>query len=188
MNKQEFLAALSRKLNGLPEDDLQRSLDYYREMLADRTEEGLSEEEAVAALGSVEQIAAQILEANPGSRTKRRLSAWEIVLLILGAPLWLPLLIAAASIVLSAYIVIWSGVLVLYSLAVSLAATAFAGIVCALPLFCQGEVAVGLLYLGLGLIGAGLTAPAFWGCNCIAKGLVRLTGWVFRKLLRRESK
>ena len=45
MNKQEFLSALSDKLSVLSEEDKEKSIDYYSEMIDDRMEEGLSEEE-----------------------------------------------------------------------------------------------------------------------------------------------
>ena len=45
MNKQEFLAELRRGLSGLPRDDIEERLSFYGEMLDDRIEEGLSEEE-----------------------------------------------------------------------------------------------------------------------------------------------
>ena len=69
-------------------------------MIADRMEDGLSEEDAVASVGSVEEIAAQIIADTPLSKLakayikpKRRLTAWEIVLLALGFPIWFSLLV-----------------------------------------------------------------------------------------------
>lgn len=59
MNKQEFLAELQKGLSGLPQEDRDERLTFYGEMLDDRMEEGLSEEEAVAAVGSVEEIVRQ---------------------------------------------------------------------------------------------------------------------------------
>ena len=47
MNKQQFLAALRARITGLPKADLERTLQYYREMIDDRVEEGVPEEEAV---------------------------------------------------------------------------------------------------------------------------------------------
>ena len=41
-------------------------------------------------------------------RPKRRLQAWEIVLLALGLPVWLSLGLAALAVVLSLYVVVWS--------------------------------------------------------------------------------
>ena len=110
MTQQAFIDALSAALASLPPADRNRSLDYYREIIGDRMEEGCSEEEAVAALGDPALIAKQILEetqspasetadpasgnaANTAERSRKGLKAWEIILLVLGAPLWLPLLL-----------------------------------------------------------------------------------------------
>ena len=46
MSKQEFLEQLRRGLPGLPREDIEERLKFYSEMLEDRMEEGLSEEEA----------------------------------------------------------------------------------------------------------------------------------------------
>ena len=42
MNKQEFLAHLRKGLSGLPQNDIEKRLNFYGEMLEDRMEEGLS--------------------------------------------------------------------------------------------------------------------------------------------------
>ena len=115
MCKQEFLAQLRQGLSGLPQEDIEERLTFYSEMLDDRIEEGLSEEDAVAQIGTVEKIVSQIMSEIPLTKLvkekvkpKRALRAWEIVLLILGSPIWLSLLIAAAAVVLSVYAAIWS--------------------------------------------------------------------------------
>ena len=68
MNKQEFLAGLQKGLSGLPQEDVEERLTFYGEMLDDRMEEGLSEEEAVAAAGSVEEIVGQVVADIPLAR------------------------------------------------------------------------------------------------------------------------
>ena len=45
MRKQEFLAQLRKALSGLPQDEIEERLTFYGEMIDDRMEEGLSEEE-----------------------------------------------------------------------------------------------------------------------------------------------
>lgn len=60
MNKNELLNTLREKLSGLPKNDIERSLEYYKEIIEDKIDEGISEDDAVAALGSVDDIAAQI--------------------------------------------------------------------------------------------------------------------------------
>ena len=61
MNKQEFLSRLKNGLSALSEKELEERLTFYGEMIDDRIEEGLTEEDAVAAVGSVDEIIAQIL-------------------------------------------------------------------------------------------------------------------------------
>ena len=54
MTKTEFLDGLRAGLSDLDPADIQKSTDYYDEMICDRMEDGMSEEEAVAAIGPVE--------------------------------------------------------------------------------------------------------------------------------------
>mgnify|MGYP003303956627 CR=1 FL=1 len=65
MNKEQFLIELASALAGLPEDDIEKSLEFYSEMIDDRIEEGLTEEEAVAEIGSIDEIRAQIIKDIP---------------------------------------------------------------------------------------------------------------------------
>ena len=80
MTKQEFLSELERALGKLPHAEVEQALAFYDEAISDRMEDGLSEAEAVADLGPVDEIAAQIAaetppipraiaRANTGSRT-----------------------------------------------------------------------------------------------------------------------
>lgn len=64
MDKQTFLEELEKKLAALPEDERARLVDYYREMIDDRVEEGLDEAAAVAALGDPAELAGA-LDAAP---------------------------------------------------------------------------------------------------------------------------
>ena len=43
LNKEQFLAALGARLSGMPKADLERTLQYYREMIDDRVEDGMTE-------------------------------------------------------------------------------------------------------------------------------------------------
>ncbi|MBR4965050.1 MAG: DUF1700 domain-containing protein, partial [Lachnospiraceae bacterium] len=88
MNKAEFLMALRERLSGLPEEDFNKSIDYYTEMIDDRVEDGMSEEDAVACLGSMDEIITQILSevslpklVKEKVKPKRALAVWEIILI-----------------------------------------------------------------------------------------------------------
>ena len=190
MDKKEFLSALEARLAGLPEADRQSSLDFYAEMLDDLMEGGMTEREAVASLGSVDAIAEEILMDTPlpklikaKMKPKRRMRAWEIVLIAVGSPVWLPILIALFAVALSLYITLWAAVLSLYAGDLAFAVSAPAGIVAAILLFVQGEAAGGLLFFGAGLVLAGLTVLWLLLCNLTAKGT-----WQLGKLTLRGIK
>ncbi len=123
MTKEDFLYALQNSLCDLPPEDVDQSLEYYMEMIDDCIEDGMTEEEAVAQLGSLSEIAERIrldmplptlVRVRTGSRP---LKAWEIVLLVLGSPVWLPILLSVFVILLSVYIVVWAVLISLYIVA-----------------------------------------------------------------------
>lgn len=62
MTRAQFLNDLYRRLEGLTQEQAEQHLTYYAEMLADRMEEGMSEEQAVESMEDVETIARRILE------------------------------------------------------------------------------------------------------------------------------
>lgn len=182
MNKQAFLAALQAKLSGLPAQDVQDRLSFYAEMIDDRMEDGVSEEEAVAEIGSVDAIAADILSKIPltriikeKSRPKRRLEAWEIVLLILGAPIWLSLLIALFAVVISLYAAAWSVIVSIWAVFGSLAASGVGCFLAGIGFVIGGHALSGVAMLGAGLLLAGLSVFAFFGCQAATGGILWLT-------------
>lgn len=186
MNKNEFLTALRGRLNGLPEEDIIKSMDYYGEMLDDRIEDGMSEEEAVEALGSIEDIMSEILSAvslpklvKEKVKPKRALKAWEIVLLILGAPLWIPLVAAVLITVLSIYLSIWSIIISLYAVDLSVAVSGLVCIGVAVALLFNGQLIPCGVVFGTGLVCMGLSILLFLGFNLITKGIL----WVSKKAL-----
>lgn len=63
MTKQEFLNELRNLTGALSEGERSKLLEYYEEMIDDRVEEGVPEEEAVAAMGSPADIAAEFAPA-----------------------------------------------------------------------------------------------------------------------------
>ena len=182
MSKQEFLAQLKDGLSGLPQSDIEERVAFYEEMIADRIEEGLSEEQAVSEIGSVEQVIAQIVEDTPFTRIvkervrpKRKLQIWEIVLLILGSPVWAALLIAAFAVMLSIYIVIWSVIISLWAVDLSLFISALACIVAIFFIPASGSGAAVLALISASLVLVGLSIFVFFGCKAATKGAVILT-------------
>ena len=183
MNKEDFLNELRKKLSGLPQDDLEERLSFYSEMIDDRVEDGKSQEEAVADIGTVDSVVEQIMADTPLAllvkervRPKRDLKAWEVLLLILGSPVWVPLIMAFVIIALSVYVVIWSVVICFYALDLSLLA-GFIGCIVGIFMYIGAKNAAGVLFsIGAAFICAGLAILMFFACVWITKAVVRLTG------------
>lgn len=194
MNKEQFLSSLRESLDGLSGEDIAERLAFYSEAIDDRMEDGLTEEEAVAQLGDADDIAARILHEIPGPRPvkdKRRMSTFEIVLLVLGFPVWFSLLAAAFSIVVSLFAAIWSVVVSFWAAEVSVAAGAIAGFAGA-GVFCfSGSVHTGLLLLSAALACVGLSIFGFYACMAITKGVWFVTKksalWIKSLFTRKEG-
>ena len=189
MTKREFLEGLSARLAGFPQSEIEERLEFYAEMIDDRMEDGFSEEEAVAGIGSVEEIARQIAAEIPLSRiakekikSRGRMRTREIVLLCAGFPIWLPLLVAAIAIWISLYAVGWSLVACVWALFGGVAGCALGGVVGGGVFACTGFGIVGCVTVGVGIFCAGLSIFGFFGALAATKGYVRLTGLFFRWL------
>lgn len=182
MKKREFLMELQNQLSGLPWEEVKERLDFYSEMIDDRMEEGVSEKEAVARIGSVDEIASQILAEIPLAKLikekmkpNRRFKTWEIVLLAVGSPIWLSLLLSAFAVLISLYAVLWSGVISAWAVFVSSAACVLWGIVGGIVVAILQNGWSGLATIGMGIFCAGLTIFLFYGCKAATKGMVWLT-------------
>ena len=182
MNKIKFVLFLSGKLNGLPPEEWEDRISFYIEAIDDRMEEGLSEEEAVAALGSIDNIVAEILADIPLTRLvakkikpKRRLAAWEIVLLALGSPIWLALALSALAVFVSIYVSIWSVVISLWAVFGSLLGCTIGGIASGILFASLGNGLSGIAMISAGIVCAGLSIFLFFGCRETTKGIAHLT-------------
>ena len=186
MNKNEFLATLRERLQGLPEEDIIKSMDFYGEMIDDRMEDGMSETEAVEALGNIEEIISQILSevslpklVKERVKPKRALKAWEIVLLVLGAPLWIPLSAAVILTVLAIYLSVWSVIISLYVVDLAVVICGIAFIRLAVAFLFGGQFVPGGAAFGAGLVCIGLSILLFFAFNLVTKGIL----WVSKKVL-----
>ena len=181
MTKSEYLDALRAKLAGLPPQELAERLAFYNEMITDRMEDGMPEAEAVAEIGPVEDVVNQIMSEIPLSalvrqkvRPKRALKAWEILLLVLGSPVWLPLLIAAFAVGLSLYIVVWAVVVCLWAAVVCLAAGVLWCLIQVFRFQTAGNPGGALFAGGAALICAGLAIALFFACKALTRGVILL--------------
>ena len=180
MTKVEFLNALRNRLNGLPKDDLDNRLSFYEEMINDRMDEGKSEEEAVDEIGSVDEVVKQIANETPllklvkeKTKPKRSLRAWEIVLIAVGFPIWLPLLITLLTLIFVGYILIWTLVIVIYSVEFALAVSSIGCLVGFFAYLSAGQV--NPLLIGAAIMCAGASVLLFFGCIGVTKATIKLS-------------
>ena len=163
MTKQEYLDRIRLLLQSLPEEDRERSLAFYAESIDDRVEDGMSEEEAVASMENPEEAAKAILMDMPlptlvkaRVKTRRKRDVLEILLLVLGAPLWLPLLLTLLLLGLTVILVVWVLVLSLGAVALSLALAGLACLVGTVTVLASSGLPTLLLGPGAALVLAGL--------------------------------
>lgn len=199
MTKLEFLMDLETALQPLPDAERQQSLEYYFEIIDDRMEDGMSEEEAVAACGDVDEIAEKIIIDTPltklvkqKNKTRRRMQAWEIVLIVLGFPIWFSLAVAFFCVLLAISIVLWCVVMCVFVCSITCGAVGFALSVAAIAAFCTGNYLPGLVLLGCAMICAGLTILFFLLGRLCGKGVAKLHKLTFRGIkrcfIRKEAK
>ena len=177
MNKIEFITKLEEKLQGLPRADVYERLNFYSEMIDDRVEEGFSEEEAVKNIGTVEEVSAQIIGdipfvkiAKEKIKNKSELKGWEIAVLTLGAPLWIPLVIATVAVLFSFYIVTWALVISLWAVFIALLVCFPFGVFACIVFAINGNGVTGLMLLGGGTFVAGVGLTLFFVCKEATKG------------------
>ncbi|MBR4881861.1 MAG: aldo/keto reductase, partial [Clostridia bacterium] len=183
---------------GLPADAIADRVDFYSEMIDDLTEDGLSEEAAVAEVGNIDSIVKEIIDDTSLTKLikekvkqKKRLKWWELTLIIVGSPIWLSILIAALAVILSLYISVWSVVASLWSVFASFAGIAFGGLVYSVASFCMGETLSGIACIGIAIASAGLAIFVFYGCKAVTKGWIWLTKKMFlgikKAFVKREA-
>ena len=152
MTRDEFLGRLGELLACLPAEQVEETKAFYAEAIADRMEDGMSEEEAVAAMGTPGEVAEATLDDLPAvpraiAKTRRRSTALLWVLTIVGSPVWVPLLLAFAAVAVTVYVCIWVLALCVWVIAATLGAVGAASL---------ALVGCGLAFIGVALlVGAG---------------------------------
>lgn len=184
MNKEAFLNELRSKLSGLPQEDIDERVSFYREMIEDHVEDGATEEEAVSDIGPVDEVVKTIMAEIPltkivktraKNKQKKSMPVWAIILLVLGFPVWFPLLISVFAVVLSIFITVWAIIFSLYVTDFALGMSAIACILAAVVSFAAGKIALGFMCIGAALILAGITILFFFGIWYVVKGVLFLT-------------
>ena len=187
MSKEVFLNALRMRLSSLPQNEVDERVSFYEEMIEDRMDEGKSEDEAIAEIGTVDEIVEQIADETPlvslvkeKIRPKRRIKAWEIVLIVLGFPLWFPLVLTALILALVFYLLMWILVIVTYSVELALTVSGIGGIVAYFASLANGEP--NLMLIAMGIMCLGGAVLLFFGCIGATKANIKFTKFIMRKI------
>ncbi len=189
MTRDQFLDGLRQELHGLPRQEIEQTVHYYFEIIADRIEEGMTEEQAVAKMEPMHVIARRVLSDFKGNGVPaRKMSVFLITMLILGFPLWFPLLITGAAMMVVALTLIWVFVLTIWATCLGL----FSGGMAAIITLLTGGFHSGMPFIGqvgLGMAAMGLSIFLFYaakGAIPLAMGAtVSMVSWIKRAFVRR---
>ena len=160
MNKTQFCALLGNKLKPyLSPKEMYKTLNFFEEMIDDRIDEGLSEEEAVSQLGDINIIVDQILDEHNIGKKQTKL-VWRFIPRELGfinIVLLFPAWITIFSLVASLFIVILS---IIFSIVLSIIAIFIGGILLILKspfyLIYERNISYFLDTLGFGFVNTGI--------------------------------
>lgn len=185
MSEKEYLKKLKRSLSPLKKKDRDPLLEFYKEMIEDKMENGKTEYEAVSELEPVETVAERTLDEyginrnDPKVKLKTRLSPLSIVLIIISSPIWIGL---AAGAVGAAVGLLCGALAVVVSVVVACVCLTLCGPI----VFVSGIVRL-FTDVGSGLIamGSGLVATAIGVIGAI--GLYKLTVYIIEKIKNRKN-
>ena len=164
MNKTQFCALLENKLKPyLSPKEMYKTLNFFEEMIDDRIDEGLSEEEAVSQLGDIDIIVDQILDEHNIGKKQTKL-VWRFVprkiptefgfiITVLLLPVWITIFALGASL----FIVILS---IIFSIVLTIIAIFIGGILLILKspfyLIYERNISYFLDTLGFGFVNTGI--------------------------------
>ena len=186
MLKKVFLSELRYAVRGLPIRDINEHIAFYEELIDDKIEDGMTEEQAVRSLGRVDKVASQIIAQTPIRRiVKERITpragfgALGVTLIIVGSPIWLALLVSAFAVVISLYAAIVAIAVSLFAVEVALVAAFPCGIGLGVYMIFSGFSSHGLLLIGAALVSGGASFFFFFVCKWATRGLIRFSARIF---------
>ncbi len=179
MNKEEYLGQIRQRLVGLPQNDIEERLAFYDEKIDVHVKEGETEEEAILAIGTVDEVVEKTLSEIPLSklvrqkvRPEKQMQVWKVVLLVCTFPIWLPLLIAFFALIFVLFIVLWALLIAFYAATLALAVATVATVPVVVLYLGIGNIPGAGLFSGLFLVMAGITLLFYTLCLGITKGVV----------------
>ena len=192
MNKNTFIAELSRKLRRLPKDDFDDAMIYYVEYFA---EAGIDEDQDVIPMvGTVDEVASKILdeysekqiekaETEGGAKNHTR-AVWYVILGIFAAPIAFPIAIAIVAVLFSIMVAVIAVIFSMLVAGVSVVAAGFGAIFAA---FWAENVAQILFILGCGLVCVSLGVMIVLGFYKLGELFIRGIIKLFRSIGKKNK-
>lgn len=153
MTRDEFLNRLGELLACLPADQVKETQEFYAEAIADRMEDGMTEAEAVAAMGTA--------------------LLWALA--IVGSPVWIPLLLAFVAVAAAVYICIWVLALCVWIVAAAFGGAGLVGLLFAVDGIIIGHVPYVLASMGMGFASIGVALLTGAGAWTASRQIARLS-------------
>lgn len=196
MRKEAYLDLLRMKLMEADIPGIDQMVDFYAEMIDDRMEDGMMEEEAVASMENIDSIVSQaradrpitdlvtarMKESHEAAKKEGHGTRW-MVLAIIGFPVWFPLLVAFFAVLLAVYVSLWAVVIALYAVEFALGIGAAALFVGGFGvLFGWIPFVTFMAGWGIALMAAGLFLLLWKPISSLAGLLIRVIKATFRKI------
>lgn len=184
-----------RHEKGLSQQEFADRLSVVRQTVS-KWEKGLSVPDSDMLLKIAEVLEVSVSEllgeenapfADTVQPEKKRERALPLALIIIGSPIWLALGIAALSVVISLYAVLWSLVVSAWAVFGSFVGCGAGGIIGGIIIAATNNGTAGLAPLGAGLFLSGLSIFTFFGAQAATKGAVWLSKLPF-VLIKKSSK
>lgn len=186
MRKSEFLRSLKSALRGIKRSEREKYLAYYSELIDDKIEEGMSEEQAVASLGSIDSIVMDLTrDAEERGMLKNRLNPLTITLIIIGSPLWISLVAVVFSLLIALYAVLWSMLAAFASVVFALMVSVLAAV---LYFILNGFTPTAMFVFGGSMVCGALGVLLIKPLIAAVKWTVKQSGSIISKLYNRLFK
>ena len=196
----ENLKAL-REEKGLSQEELATKMNVVRQTVS-KWEKGLSTPDADMLLKLAEVLGTSVAvlvgesalnesEPHPEAKSPRKhLSVLEIVLLILGSPVWMSLLVSALAVVASLYVSWWAILASLWAVFGAFSGCAVGGVIAGVGIICGREPFSGIAIIGLSLALSGFAIFLFFGCKESTKWTLICTKkafkWICDRIFKKE--
>lgn len=197
MTREEFLGKLRMALVADRISNVDSLIDYYDEMICDRIEDGMDEEAAVEAMGTVDEIVKElswdkpihtlvkekVSKSHETAKSNGKSILW-IILLLIGSPVWVPIAISILIVLAVLYMVPWIFIL---SFFIVLAAFGISAVACAagaVGYLLKFNIAGALIGVGGALVFAPLCVMLYKPIKLLAKATLRLGAGAIRFMKR----